>query len=533
MARVGRSAVAVTAIGCAIVSIVGLASGGQPVAAGFDLLIRNGRVLDGSGNPWRRADVGVKDGRIAAVGRLADRAARRVIDAGDRFVTPGFIDVHSHAAEGLARPGLNQGRPLLAQGVTTVVVNPDGGGPVDLAAQRAAFEKNGLGVNVAQLIGHGAVRRAVLQMSDRAPAPEELARMRELVRRGMKDGALGLSSGLFYAPGSYATTEEVIELAKVAAGFGGVYESHVRDEGNYSAGGLLASVEEVIRIADQARLPGIVTHMKALGPDTWGLSAAATTRIDRARARGVEVFADQYPYDASSTGLSAALIPRWAQAGGDAEFRKRLADPPTVARLKSEMADNLRRRGGAASIVIASSRADRALEGRRLDQVAADRNMTPVDAALLLLAEGEVSIVSFNMSEADIAHIMRQPYTMTSSDGGLVFPTEGRPHPRNNGAFARKLARYVRERNTLGLEDAIRSMTSLPASVFGLADRGTIREGAWADLAVFDLAAVRDRATYEDPHQLAEGMQYVVVNGALAIDDGRFTPAHAGRVLRR
>jgi N-acyl-D-aspartate/D-glutamate deacylase len=273
--------------------------------------------------------------------------------------------------------------------------------------------------------------------------------------------------------------------------------------------------------------------MKALGPDSWGLSKVATAKIDEARARGVELFADQYPYEASSTGLSAATVPRWAQDGGDEAFRRRLADPATLARLKKEMAENIRRRGGAASLVIASDRADRSLEGQSLEQISKARRLDPVEMTLTLLAEGEVSVVSFNMSEADIEHIMRQPYTMTSSDGGLGFPTEGKPHPRNYGAFARKLGRYVRERGTVGLEDAIRSMTSLPALVFGFRDRGVIREGAWADIVVFDPAAVRDAATYQEPHQLSQGFDTVLVNGVVVRDGGRFTPALPGRVLRR
>lgn len=491
----------------------------------FDVLIRNGRVMDGTGNPWMRADVGIRGGRIAAVGRLGRAQAPITIDAADRLVTPGFIDVHTHAAEGLVRPQLKQGQPLLAQGVTTIVANPDGGGPVDLAAQRVALEKGGLGPNVALLIGHGSVRSAVMGGANRAPTADELDRMRALVRRGMEQGAFGLSSGLFYTPGSYAKTEEVIELAKVAGESGGLYTSHIRDEADYDIG-VVASVQEVIRIAEEAHVIGIVTHMKALGPDNWGLSFALTRKIDDARARGVEVFADQYAYEASSTSLRAALLP-----GGVA-----LAPAGDVAKQKEVEAiarENLRRRGGAQAIQIAFYSPDSSLEGRTLAQIAESRGADPVRTALDLLARGNASIVSFNMSEQDIEHIMRQPYTMTSSDGGLVLPTEGRPHPRDYGAFARKLARYVRDRQTISLESAIRSMTSLPAMVFGMADRGAIREGAAADIAIFDPAKIRDRATYTDPHQLAEGMSYVLVNGVVVIDNGRFTEARPGKVIAK
>jgi N-acyl-D-amino-acid deacylase len=508
MPRILRFLIAAAAVvsACALVAA-------QPSET-FDVLIRNGRVMDGSGNPWLRADVGIRGDRIAAVGRLAGAAAKTTIDAADRLVTPGFIDVHSHAGESLTRAPLRQAQPILAQGVTTLVVNPDGGGPVDLAAQRAELEKGGVGPNVALLVGHGSVRRAVVGGENRAPSAEELEKMRGLVRRAMQEGAFGLSSGLFYVPGSFAKTEEVIELAKVAAEFRGVYTSHVRDEGNYDIG-VVAAVQEVIRIAEEGGLIGIVSHMKALGPDNWGLAAAMTVRMEAARARGVQVFADQYPYEASSTGLVAALAPGGVK--------------PTL----EVVTENLRRRGGAAAVQIAFHKADRSIEGKTLDVIAKDRGVSPEQAAIDILAKGGASIVSFNMSEDDIAHIMRKPYTMTSSDGGLTAMGEGMPHPRNNGAFARKLSRYVRERAVVDLETAVRSMTTLPAAVFGLKDRGAIREGAFADLAIFDPAKLRDRATYTQPHQLAEGMEYVIVNGVVVVSKGAFNEALPGRVLRR
>lgn len=509
------------------------ASQPQPV---FDVLIQNGRVMDGSGNPWLAADVGIRAGRIAAVGPLPGARAATVIDAAGRLVTPGFIDVHSHAAEGLVRPALRQGQPLLAQGVTTIAANPDGGGPADLVKQRAALESGGIGPNVALLIGHAAVRRAVMGVDNRAPTADELDRMRALVRGAMKEGAFGLSSGLFYTPGSYATTEEVIAVTKAAAESGGLYTSHVRDEGNYNVG-VVAAVQEVIRIAEEAKTIGIVSHAKALGPDNWGLGHAITHRLAAARARGVQVFADQYPYEASSTSLRAALLPD----GVAAPSVEHLGDPAAMTveqrgvleRAEKVATENLRRRGGAAAILIAHYGPDRALEGKSLEAIASARRQPPVRTALELIARQSPSIVSFNMSEDDIAEIMRQPYTMTSSDGGLVAMNEGKPHPRNYGSFARKLSRYVRERGIVTLEHAIRSMTSLPASVFGIRDRGVIREGAAADLVIFDLDKVAERSTYTDPHQLAEGMAWVIVNGEVVIADGKFTAAMPGKVLRR
>jgi N-acyl-D-amino-acid deacylase len=494
----------------------------------YDLVILGARVLDGSGNPWYSADIAISGDRIVAVGSLPQVKATRAMRASGLTVAPGFIDVHSHAAEGLS-DALNTGVPLLAQGVTTVVVNPDGGGPTDLKGQRAAFEAKGVGVNVAQFIGHGSVRQAVLGMADRAPRAEELSRMEGLVRAGMEAGAVGLSSGLYYAPGSYAKTEEVIALARVAAEFGGVYSSHIRDEADYSIG-VVSAVQEVVRIAEEARVPGIVSHMKALGPAQWGLSAALTTRIDQARARGVQVYADQYPYEASGTGLSAALIPRWAQEGGRARFLERLAGADRE-RITTAVRENLARRGGAATLVVSSYGPDRGLEGRSLADVAKARQVDPADLVVSLLERGDGGLVSFNMSEADVAHIMRQPWTMTCSDGDLTVPGDGKPHPRGYGAFARKLGVYARDRGVVRLEDAIRSMTSLPAQVFGLKDRGVIRRGARADLVVFDPAAVRDTATYASPQQVAEGTRWVVVNGVVVVDEGKPTGATPGRVL--
>ena len=500
--------------------------------APYDVLIRNGRVLDGTGNPWYRGDVAVRGDRIAAVGNLNGATATRVIDATGLYVAPGFIDAHSHAGPALATPELSGAEQLVVQGVTTVFVNPDGGGPVDLVAQRAALLKDGLGVNVAQLVPHGSVRSAVLGMRDRAPNADELSRMRQLVRAGMEAGAFGLSSGPFYAPGSFSSTDELVELAKVAAEFRGSYTSHIRDEADYTIG-LVAAVDEVIRVAREAKLPGVVTHIKALGPRVWGFSAALVNRIDRARAQGVEVWADQYPYEASGTSITGALVPRWAEVGGDTALARRLRTPAERARLRAEMLENLDRRGGAARLQVRRHRADPSIEGRTLADVARERGMEPVDLALDLLAAGGASIASFNMIESDIEMLMRQPWTMTASDGDLVRMGEGVPHPRGNGTFPRKVRRYVIDRAVVDLAFAVRSMTGLPATVFRMGDRGVLREGAAADLVVFDLARLRDTATYEQPHQLAEGMAYVLVNGSLALDQGRVTAGKHGRVLNR
>ncbi len=496
--------------------------------AGYDVLIRNGRVLDGSGNPWLAADIGIRGGRIVDMGRLGNAPAVRVIDAAGLTVSPGFIDVHSHAASGLEGT-LKEARQLIAQGITTVALNPDGGGTTDLRVQRAGFEQRGVGVNVALYVPHGAIRREVLGMADRAPTQAELDRMTAIAKNGMEAGGIGLSSGLYYAPGSYAKTEEVIALARVVGEMGGVYESHIRDEADYNIG-LVRAVDEVIRISEEGHLPGIVAHMKALGPASWGLSMALVEHIRQARDRGVEVWADQYPYDASGTGIVGALIPRWAEVGGRAELLKRIQGAEHE-RLAADIRRNFERRGGADKLVISRYAPNPAYEGQSLAQVAKAIGKPADETAMELLVKGDASLVSFNMTESDIELIMRQPFTMTCTDGDLVPFGQGKPHPRGNGAFARKIHRYVNERGTIDLPFAVRSMTSLPASVFGLKDRGTLRPGAWADVLIFDPAKVRDAATYLEPHQLSEGMDYVLVNGVIEKDANAFTGKLGGRVV--
>ena len=498
----------------------------------YDVVIRNGRILDGTGNPWFQGDVAIQGERIVAVGDLSGALGRREIDATGLFVAPGFIDSHSHAGPGLATAGLSHGGPLLAQGLTTVIINPDGGGAVDLARQRTQLLEHGLGVNVAQLVPHGSIRREILGSGDRAPSAAEMEQMRGAVRQGMEDGAFGLSSGTFYAPGSYSEPGEIVELAKVVAEFGGAYTSHIRDESNYTVG-VVAAVEEVIDEARQAGIPGVITHIKALGPPVWGYGGAIVRRIEMAREEGVEVYSDQYPYPASATGLGAALLPRWAQAGGADSLMARFDRPETMVSIREEMVGNLARRGGADRIQFRRVVFDESLEGRLLSDLAEERDQDPVDTSVDLLRRGSVSIVSYNMHEDDMRILMVQPWNMTSSDGGLVPWMEGVPHPRSYGAFPRKIRRYVAEEGLVDLAAAVRSMTSLPAQVFRILDRGMIRPGAYADLVVFDLARVNDPATFTEPHQLAEGMVEVFVNGEAALSFGEVTGLMPGRVIKR
>lgn len=498
----------------------------------FDVIIRGGRVLDGSGAPWFRADVGVRDGRITAVGPLDGRTAREVIDAHGLYVAPGFIDGHSHAGPGLATARLAGAQPQLAQGVTTVFINPDGGGPADLGVQRRALERQRLGINVAQMIGHNAVRQAVLQMENRAPTAAELERMLDLVRAAMRAGAFGLSSGPYYTPGSYATIDEIAALARPVAEVDGFHTSHIRDEGNFSVG-LVAAVDELIEVSRRSGVTGVVTHIKALGPDVWGQSNAVIARINDARAAGFEIYADQYPYDAGSTSITAALVPPAAQAGGRAALLRRLDHPEEGPRIRAAMETNLAKRNGASNMQIRRYEPEPKYEGRRLAEIAASEGVTPIEMAVRMIRGGGAAVVMFMIDDADITLFMKQPWTMTASDGSLEAPGEGVPHPRSYGTFPRKIRVYSVERGIVSLEQAIHSMTQLPANAFRLPDRGRLHPGTWADIVVFDLERVRDLATYEKPQQLAEGMVHVLVNGRFAIRDGAFTDERAGRVLVR
>jgi N-acyl-D-aspartate/D-glutamate deacylase len=501
-------------------------------AQSYDVIIRNGRVIDGTGNPWFLADVALDGDRIAAIGDLGAATAGREIDATGLYVTPGFIDAHSHAGPGLATAGLSHAEPLLAQGLTTVVINPDGGGPVDLARQRSALLRDGLGVNTAQLVPHGSIRRLILGAEDRAPTAGEMEEMRGLVRRGMEQGAYGLSSGTFYVPGSYSDPEEIVDLAQVVASFGGAYTSHIRDETDYSIG-LVAAVEEVIDVARRAGIPGVITHVKALGPRVWGFGSVITRRIEAAREEGIEVYTDQYPYAASSTSLGAALLPRWSQAGGTDSLMARFDRPGVMADIRAAMVENLARRAGADRIQFRRVRFDESIEGRLLSDLARERGEDPIDTAIDLLKRGGVSIISHNMHDDDVRTLMTPSWNMTASDGSLVPWMEGVPHPRSYGTFPRKIRQFVLEEGIVDLAAAIRSMTGLPAQVLRIADRGVLRPGAYADVVVFDLALMNDPATFTRPHQLAEGMIDVFVNGEAAVSSGEFTGTLVGRVIRK
>lgn len=503
-------------------------------AASYDVLIRGGTVVDGTGSAGRRADVAIQGDRIAVVGDIpADATAATVIDATGKIVTPGFIDPHSHAAPGIATPELAAALPILYQGITTVFINPDGKGPADLAPQFATLEKLRPGVNVAPMIGHNAVRKAVIGLANRDPSPAELRKMEQLVAAAMDLGASGLSSGPFYVPGKFSKTPELVALAKVAARYpGAIHTSHIRDESSYDIG-VLAAINELIEVTRQSGIIGVVTHIKMLGPSVWGKSAAAIKMIEAARAEGLPVWADQYPYTASGSNLASALVPEWAQEGGATALAARLRDPAQRAKIRAAMIPNLARRGGADTLQIREYAADRSLEGQRLDAIAAARKQDPLDTAIDMLIAGGAKTVSFNMSDDDVDTLMRQPWVMTSTDGALVPFGEGSEHPRAYGAFPRKIRGYVLDRPVLKMEQAIHAATGLTAQVFGLTDRGTLRAGAFADVLVFDPATIRDVATYDEPHAYSQGIDTLLINGRTAVLKGKATPDRVGRLLLR
>ncbi|MFZ4983923.1 MAG: N-acyl-D-amino-acid deacylase family protein [Blastocatellia bacterium] len=519
-----------TLSGLLLVGMLGLIqyfiAGGHAQSGQLDVLIRGGSVIDGTGGAAREADVGIRGDRIVLVGDAAKegRSAKRVIEAKGLIIAPGFIDPHTHAADDLGTMAGRSNQNFLFQGVTTVVTGNDGGGPLPIGTTLRRWEELGIGTNAILYVGHGTVRQRVMGMSDAAPGVAELEKMKSLVRDGMREGAFGLSTGLYYAPGSYAKTGEVIALARVAAELGGVYDTHMRDESSYNIG-VLESIRETIEIGRQARLPVHISHIKMLGVDVWGRSGEAIGLINEARREGVEVTANQYPYTASGTSLTAALVPRWAEVGGTQELLKRIDDASIRPRLISEMEVNLKRRGGAGSLLIARTR-DRALIGKRLDEIARQRGRSAIETALDIIRDGGAGVASFNMDEKDIENFMRQPWVMTGSDGSSG-------HPRKYGTYPRKIRDYVLTRKVISLPRMIEASSGQVATALRIPERGRIARGWFADVIVFDAKTIAENATYEQPEILSTGLRYVLVNGRVAIDNGQYTGALAGRSLRK
>jgi N-acyl-D-aspartate/D-glutamate deacylase len=510
----------------ALLVLCGVLLGASPPPIA-DVLIRGGLIFSGADAPGFVGDVVIQGDRIAYVGRPRGDRARQVIDAAGKIVAPGFIDAHTHPDSflGSRDPAIRVNAPWLAQGVTTILTGVDGYGQPEIADQAARMARAGVGTNVVPFVGFGAVRGSVLGQAARAPTATELATMRGLVARGMCEGAYGLSTGLFYAPQSFATTDEVIAVAREAGMRGGLYDTHQRDESNYTIG-VLASVAEVIRIGREARLPVHIAHLKALGVDVQGQAPGIVALIERARAKGIDVTADQYPWLASGSSLDAALVPRWASDGGYAALVARLADPAVRTRLRDEMAENLRRRGGAEAILMTAP--GFAWTGKTLAAIAAGWTIDPVDAAIRLIAQGPqgVGIASFNMIDADVDLIMRQPWVVTGSDGS-------NGHPRQFATFPMKYARYVRDRKVIDLARFIRNSTGRTADIYRLDRRGYLKAGNFADVVVFDPERFAPQATYVAPTRLASGVDALFVNGRLALRDGVPTGQLPGRVLLR
>lgn len=502
----------------------------------WSVLIRNGTVIDGTGAARFAADVAIKDDRIVLVSRtpLDARRAARVIDASGLVVAPGFIDLHAHIDPLLNMP---DAKSAVTQGITLSLGGPDGGGPFPLAPYLLRVEQTKVAMNVAYLIGHNNIRRNVMGTENRAPTPAELAKMVALVREGMRDGAFGMSTGLRYVPGYYSKTDEVVALARAAADSGGIYTSHLREEGL----GLLDGVREAITIARDAHIPVVLTHHKAVGQPMWGKSVVTLAMVDSARAAGLDVMIDQYPYTASQTGLSV-LIPPWALSGGTPALRQRLANPTLRDSIEKGVVELLRTdRGGGDTrrVQFGSVSWDRSLEGRTLHDWAERRGVgESLEAAARLVLEGELNgsagMVYHIIDEGDVRRIMAHPQTMIASDGALTRPGDGVPHPRSYGTFPRVLGEYVRVQHVLTLEQAVNKMTGMPAKRLGLTgQRGCMAQGCFADVTLFDPNTVGSPATFTQPHQYATGVPWVLVNGVVVIENGAQTMARPGRALRR
>jgi N-acyl-D-aspartate/D-glutamate deacylase len=497
-----------------------------PVEA--DVVIRNALLYDGSGKPGVAGDLAIKGERIVAVGQFTVAGKPRVIDGAGLMIAPGFIDLHTHSDRSLTMAATRANLCYLTQGVTTVVTGNCGSGPTDVAGYFATLEKNHTGSNVIHQVPHNDVRRLVMGNVNRTPNAAELKKMEEVVDRAMKDGAWGLSTGLIYNPGTYAKTEELIALAKVAARHGGFYASHIRDEGT----GVLAAINEALTIGREAGLPVHISHLKASGRKVWGKAADEIALIEEARAKGQVVTADQYPYEASSTSLAAMVVPPLFREGTSQDFLARLDDPEQGPKVREAIEKKIEGRQGGQSLRVAYYRPRKEWQGKSLDAIAQDEHKSLLDIVLDIERHGGAQIVSFGMSQEDVRLIMKQPFVATASDGSSQVPAETVPHPRSYGCFARKIGRLAIADKVITVEHAIRSASGLPADILKLPERGYLKPGYYADVVAFDPKSFRDTATYDKPHQYATGVRYLFVNGKLAIDDGKYSGLLAGKVLR-
>jgi len=527
--------------------------------AEFDLIIVNGKVMDGTGNPWFYADIGIEDGKIKAIARsLRGSTAKKIIDADGKYVVPGFIDIHTHAYDNIATgkewAGKNEKRysapNFISQGVTTLVSNQCGGGPLSIAKQREALMVHGVGPNVMLLIGHNTIRRHVLGKDfQRTATAEEIRRMRELVCQAMKDGACGLSTGLEYVPSIWSDTEELVALVEEIVPYTGVFFVHERGSGvdpmwylpsQHTAGqpGLLDSIVETIEVGERTGAKVVATHIKARGSHFWGSSKAAIHLIERARARGVDIWADLYPYNTTGTDGRVVLVPGWALGKNPKNtLAENLRDPEKEKDIRLDTAYEISRRGGAENIVVLKY-PDESYHGKTLTELAQANGISAVDMVIKLQMEGFNQpgggiLRGFSLSEIDVEAYAAQLWVATASDASIALPSDGFVHPRFYGTFPRKIRHYALDREVISLEHAIRSSTSLPVQIMGLRDRGMIKEGYHADVVIFDLDEIRDAATVFEPHQHAEGIEHVLVNGTAVVENGQLTWKRPGKVLSR
>lgn len=499
----------------------------------YDLVIKSGFIVDGTGNPWFKADIGIKDKKISKIGSIDKNQAERLIDAQNLIVCPGFIDIHTHCDRDIVNvPSADN---YIYQGVTTVIGGNCGGHPFPLNEHFEKIKQKGISVNFGSLVGHNTIRQEVMGFKMSRPTEEEMIKMKALIDQEMKAGALGFSTGLSYLPGTYSKTDEIAQLASVISGYGGIYASHIRDQGLR----ITEAIEEAISIGEKNDIPVQISHIKLADEAVWNQLEKITNPIEEARRRGVEVTIDQYPYTATSSGFDSSF-PSWAFEGGKEKFLERLKDEKAYEEIKSYI---IKRRLSSTrginkleTIYIASSRRFPELEGKNLHEILISKGKKPtVDNAADLIIDieknGGASAVFFQMDEKDVENLMRLPYAMHASDGGIEVVGRGVPHPRNYGTFPRVIARYVREKKILPLEEAVRKMTSMPAQTLRLKERGLIKEGMYADITIFNENEFEDKATFAEPHRFSQGLKYVIVNGELVVENEKHNSKHPGMII--
>ncbi len=509
--------------------LLAVAFAAEPKAPDTEFVFRNATIHDGGGKPAVKGDVHVKGDKIVAVGKVGKVPGAAEIDAAGLMICPGFIDLHTHCDSGLLGKTGRANKNYVTQGCTTVVTGNCGSGPVDAGRFFKTLDEQGVGTNVIHLAPHNSIRAAAMGNANRPPTPDELKKMEELTERAMRDGTWGLATGLIYNPGTYAKTDEIVALAKVAAKHGGLYASHIRNE----SGGLLDAIDEAVSIGKEAGCRVHISHIKASGKAVWGKSSDAVAVIERHRKAGLEVTADQYPYIASSTSLRATLVPSKYREGTEKAFVARLDDPKVGPQLKADVEKAIGGRDGGKRIQIARYAANPKWQGKNISAIAEAEKKEPIDIVLEIERKGGAGVVNFGMSEDDVRVYMRQPWVATASDGGVQTPGNTVPHPRSYGTFPRKIGFYAIQEKLLPVEAAIRSSTGLPADILKLTDRGYLKPGYAADLIVFDPETFRDTATFDKPHQYAAGVKWVLVNGHPAVRDGKYQDGVlGGRVLR-